>query len=151
MRKNPESGKNIRMLMWPFLISLLPPKHDGWFVLAPHREMYNGIKTGFVGFHIDLFTRPLKMTSIILHSRQEGPIRRGLVAPEPTWLTRLSLFIYHSAFPNTSYKSALSIHVYTHINTKLCTQIFLATVTRFAHRPLSPNMLLMESLTVFSM
>lgn len=67
--------------MWPFLISLFPPKHDGWFFFAPHRETYNGIKTGIVELHIDLFSRPLKMTLIILHSRQEGSTQYGLVAP----------------------------------------------------------------------
>lgn len=54
-----------------------PPQNMMDFI-APYREMYNGIKTGFVEFHIDLFPIPYKMTVIILHSRQEVSACYGL-------------------------------------------------------------------------
>lgn len=67
---------------------LIPPKT--WLMLfcEPHREMYNGVKTGVVEFFADLSSRPWKMTLIILHSRQEPSTQYGRNAP---WVNMAAL------------------------------------------------------------
>lgn len=51
-----KTGKLFRNILMTIPHPLLFPKHDGWVFIAPHRDTYNGVKTGAVRFHLLLKT-----------------------------------------------------------------------------------------------
>lgn len=119
----PEDRKNDQGYCYgPFFFPSFPQNMMDGFSLHPTGKCIMELKPWIVEFHIDLFSRPWKMTLIILHSRQEGSTQCGLVAPWTNMAAQTFLCLFTS-FQQTC-KWDQSIRVYHTPSHVTCMQMF---------------------------